>query len=84
MTRVTKGKIVELATMQAGRAKNVTAGLRSHGWRFHYEAGERVASDDAWRARQAQFVLGQARLVARDAQATLSWVEAWAKQEGAE
>lgn len=83
MTRITKRKAQEVATRQSQRAQSVTAAMRAHGWRVRYVGTERSATDDGDRAKWAQAALDNARAIARDAEATLSWLEAWARQEGA-
>lgn len=87
---VTKTKALQMATRQSQAAQRVTSAMRVHGYR------ERLAghadnvgamfrpSTDEDRREWAQEALDAAREVARDADAILSWVEAWARQEGAE
>jgi len=83
MAATTKTEALRLATLQSQRAQRVTRALRSHGWRTHYNGGERRHSDDAYRARVAREALEQAELVARDAEAILSHIRSWAIDQGA-
>ena len=83
-SNVTKGKVQEIAGRQSRAALRVTAAMRAHGWRTRYTHGQpREATGDD-RREEAQEALDYARIVERDATAVRTWVEAWAKREGAE
>jgi hypothetical protein len=91
MSKITKKRVVEAATQQSQNAQAVTAALRSHGWKTAWDpiqtdkgtiAASRLTTDEERKQRLVRAV-NAARAVARDAEAVLSWVEAYAKQEGA-
>jgi hypothetical protein len=89
--RITKKHVVEVSTQQSQNAQGVTAALRAHAWKT---ASDRVRDDDGRlrvvqraatdddRHRHLQRAVRNAEAVALNAEAVLSWVKAYARQEG--
>jgi len=89
--RIAKKHVVTVATEQSQAAQRVTRGLRAHSWQTRFEpkqteqgtfASSRAATEEE-RLDQLRNAVRWARVVVRDAEAVLSWVEAYARQEGA-
>lgn len=80
---VRKGKVIELAVQQSQAAQALTRALRAHGWKTRWDGGEFRPATDEDRQEWAQRALDWARNVERNTTATRTWVEAWAKREGA-
>lgn len=78
--RITKGYVVSRVTRQSQRAQGITRAFRAHAWRTDSYGNEH---DDEWRHDQLRLAVRAQRAIVRDAAAVLSWVEEYARQEGA-
>jgi hypothetical protein len=77
---VTKREVVEMATIQCQRAQQLMHKLGAHAWRTTVR-GDIVTKDE--RNEHLRLAVRYAQALTRDAETMLSWLEQYARQEGA-
>ena len=77
---VTKREVVEMATIQRQRAQQLMHKLDAHAWR-KTARGDMVTKDE--RNEHLRLAVRYAQALTRDAKTVLSWLEQYARQEGA-
>jgi len=77
---VSKREVVEMATIQSQRAQQLMHKLDAHAWRTTAR-GDIVTKGE--RNEHLRLAVRYAQALTRDAETMLSWLEQYARQEGA-